>query len=110
MKKIITILLFLSMSILFAQVITPIANIQDSLNVYNGTNVTIEGVITIGAGISNNNLLNAFIQDSSGKGIMLFDYDITPAYENDLVRGNLLQVSGEVDDKEEVIVLIKGKK
>ncbi len=78
--------------------ITPIANIQDSVSVYNGQNVTIEGVITIGAGISNNNLLNAFIQDSSGKGIMLFDYDITTAYEADLIRGNILRVSGEVDD------------
>lgn len=98
MKKIITVLLFLSMSVLFAQVITPIANIQDSINVYNGADVTIEGIITIGAGVSNDNLLNAFIQDSSGKGIMLFDYDISSAYEADLVRGNQLQVSGEVDE------------
>ena len=98
MKKIISIILFLTFSLLFAQVITPIANIQDSVSVYNGQNVTIEGVITIGAGISNNNQLNAFIQDSSGKGIMLFDYDITSAYEADLVRGNILRVSGEVDE------------
>ena len=98
MKKTIIIILFLASTLLFAQVITPIANIQDSVSVYNGQNVTIEGVITIGAGISNNNQLNAFIQDSSGKGIMLFDYDITSAYEADLVRGNLLQVSGEVDE------------
>ena len=98
MKKTIIIILFLASTLLFAQVITPIANIQDSVSVYNGQNVTIEGVITIGAGISNNNQLNAFIQDSSGKGIMLFDYDITSAYEADLIRGNLLQVSGEVDE------------
>ncbi len=98
MKKIIIIILFLATTILFAQVITPIANIQDSISVYNGQNVTIEGVITIGAGVSNNILLNAFIQDSSGKGIMLFDYDITSAYEADLIRGNMLQVSGEVDE------------
>ncbi len=98
MKKILIILLFLPFTLLIAQTITPIANIQDSLNVYNGQNITIEGVITIGAGVSNNNLLNAFIQDSSGKGIMLFDYDITTAYEADLIRGNILRVSGEVDD------------
>lgn len=96
MKKIITILLFLSMTILFAQII-PIANIQDSLDVYDGENVTIEGIVTIGAGVTNNNLLNAFIQDDSGKGIMLFDYDIPP-YEQDIIRGNKLQISGTVDD------------
>ena len=98
MKKIIILILFLTSTLLFAQVITPIANIQDSVSVYNGQNVNKEGVITIGAGVSNNNQLNAFIQDSSGKGIMLFDYDISSAYEADLVRGNLLQVSGEVDE------------
>jgi hypothetical protein len=98
MKKIIILILFLATTLLFAQVITPIANIQDSASVYNGQNVTIEGVITIGAGISNNNLLNAFIQDNSGKGIMLFDYDISSAYEADLVRGNILRVSGDVDE------------
>lgn len=98
MKKIIIVVIFLASTLLFAQVITPIANIQDSVSVYNGQNVNIEGVITIGAGISNNNQLNAFIQDSSGKGIMLFDYDISSAYEADLIRGNFLQVSGEVDE------------
>lgn len=102
MKKTIIVILFLATTLLFAQVITPIANIQDSVSVYNGQNVTIEGVITIGAGISNNNQLNAFIQDNSGKGIMLFDYDITSAYETDLIRGNLLQVSGEVDEYNDV--------
>jgi hypothetical protein len=98
MKKTIIIILFLASTLLFAQVITPIANIQDSVSVYNGQNVTIEGIITIGAGISNDNYLNAFIQDNSGKGIMLFDYDITSAYETNLIRGNMLQVTGEVDE------------
>ena len=98
MKKTIILILFLASTLLFAQVITPIANIQDSVSVYNGQNVTIEGVITIGAGISNNNQLNAFIQDNSGKGIMLFDYEISSAYEADLIRGNMLQVSGEVEE------------
>ncbi|MDP8203505.1 MAG: hypothetical protein P9L95_03130 [Candidatus Tenebribacter mawsonii] len=98
MKNILMIIVFLTSNLLFAQVITPIANIQDSVSVYNGENVNIEGVITIGAGISNSNQLNAFIQDSSGKGIMLFDYDISSVYEVDLVRGNFLEVSGEVDE------------
>jgi len=98
MKNILMIIVFLTSSLLFAQIITPIANIQDSASVYNGENVNIEGVITIGAGISNNNQLNAFIQDSSGKGIMLFDYDISSVYQVDLVRGNFLEVSGEVDE------------
>ncbi|MCF7913453.1 MAG: hypothetical protein K9M99_13075 [Candidatus Cloacimonetes bacterium] len=98
MKKFLSIILFLTSTLLLAQVITPIANIQDSVSVYNGESVTVQGVITIGAGVTNDNLLNAFIQDNSGKGIMLFAYDITPAYQNDLIRGNSLQVSGIVDE------------
>ena len=74
MKNTIIIIIFLASGLLWAQIITPIANIQDSVSVYNGQNVNIEGVITIGAGVSNDNLLNVFIQDSSGRGIMLFDY------------------------------------
>ncbi|RLC52819.1 MAG: hypothetical protein DRI23_01945 [Candidatus Cloacimonadota bacterium] len=81
----------------YSQTITPIANIQDSISVYNGQIVTIQGIITIGAGVTNNLQMNAFIQDDSGKGIELFAFDIPP-YLTDLVRGNELEVTGEVDE------------
>ena len=97
MKRLLLFFLFLPV-LLCAQTITPIANIQDSISVYNGQIVTIEGVITIGAGMTHGTMLNAFIQDQSGKGLMLFDYDITTAYYQDLIRGNRVQVTGEVED------------
>ncbi|MCD4829359.1 MAG: hypothetical protein K8R90_08060 [Candidatus Cloacimonetes bacterium] len=91
--------------LLLAQTITPIANIQDSTSVYDGIEVTVEGVVTIGAGITNDQRLNAFIQDSSGKGMMLFDHDITAAHEADLLRGNRLQVTGTVDEYNDITEL-----
>jgi hypothetical protein len=97
MKKIFLLLLFLPV-LIYAQTITPIASIQDSLSVYNGEIVIIQGIITIGAGITNNMQMNAFIQDGSGKGIELFDYNISSAHQADLIRGNELEVTGEVDD------------
>lgn len=97
MKKFFVVLLFLPVFCL-AQTITPIANIQDSISVYNGQIVTVQGIVTIGAGITNNNQLNVFIQDSSGRGIELFDYDISASQAVDLVRGNELQITGEVDE------------
>jgi hypothetical protein len=96
MKKILLFLLFIPV-FCYSQTITPIASIQDSLSVYNGETVTIQGIITIGAGVTNNLQMNAFIQDDSGKGIELFAFDIAP-HQTDLIRGNELEVTGEVDD------------
>jgi len=83
MKKILFILLFIPV-LCYSQTITPIANIQDSISIYNGQIVTVQGIITVGAGITNNLQMNAFIQDDSGKGIELFAFDIPP-YQTDLV-------------------------
>ena len=83
---------------LYIQDFIPIANIQENINMYNGQIIIIQGTVTIGTGIINNNQLNVFIQDNSGKGIMLFDYNIQPAYQTDLIRGNLILVSGEVNE------------
>ena len=71
MKRLLLLFLFLPV-LLCAQTITPIANIQDSISTYLGQIVTIEGVITIGAGVTHGTMLNAYIQDESGKGLMLF--------------------------------------
>ena len=97
MKKLILLLMFLPV-ILFAQEIIPIAEIQDNISDYDGETVTIQGIITIGVGITHGSRVNVFIQDDSNRGLMLFDYDITQAYEEDLIRGNELEVTGEVDE------------
>ena len=97
MKKFFILLLFLPV-IIYAQTITPIASIQDSVSFYNGQIVTIQGIITIGVGVTHNLRCNVFLQDNSNRGMMIFDYDITPAFQQDLVRGNELRVTGEVDE------------
>ncbi len=83
---------------MYAQTITPIANIQDSINIYNGQSVTIKGIVTIGAGITHGTMLNIFVQDESGRGILLFDYNITSMYQQDLIRGNEIQLTGDVEE------------
>lgn len=99
MKKVLllTAILF-SMLSLYAQTITPIANIQDSISYYNNRTVTIQGVVTIGSGLLHNSQLKAYIQDDSGRGIMLFDYNINNNYSNNIVRRNLLKVTGTVTE------------
>jgi len=82
----------------FAQIITPIGNIQDSLDVYEGQIVTIEGVITIGAGVLHSERLQAYIQDESEKGLQIFDFELTTEYLNDIIRGNKLRITGEIDE------------
>ncbi|MCF6239395.1 MAG: PKD domain-containing protein, partial [Candidatus Marinimicrobia bacterium] len=54
--------------------------------------VTVEGIITIGAGLLQTGLTKAYIQDGSGHGINLFQYD-----ELNLNRGDLVKVVGVVD-------------
>lgn len=54
--------------------------------------VTIEGIITIGAGLLQTGLTKAYIQDASGRGINLFQYD-----ELDLNRGDMIKAVGVVD-------------
>ena len=93
MKKTIIIILFLASTLLFAQVITPIANIQDSLTAYTGQTVTVQGVVTIGDGLLYTGKTQFYIQDDSGRGIQLFDH--TPL-STIYVRGDLIEVTGEV--------------
>jgi len=76
--------------------LTPIADIQADPSAF--TTVTVEGVVTIGAGVLDTSMTKAYIQDSSGRGIQLFDYDVTDAYRRDIRRGNLLRLTGDVED------------
>jgi len=76
--------------------LTPIADIQNNVSTYEGQDVTVLGVITAGAGNLRDDMLSAYIQDGSGMGIQLFDYDLTAHMESLMVRGALIQVTGEV--------------
>ncbi len=98
MKKILMTLLIVVPLMMLAQEITTIAEIQENISDYNGEEVTIEAVVTIGAGKTYDTRLQAYVQDESGKGLQVFDYDITNAYERDFVRGNRLQITGTVEE------------
>ncbi|MCK4272830.1 hypothetical protein KAX22_09275 [bacterium] len=74
--------------------ITPIADIQADPSQYEGKTVTVRAVVTIGAGPLDNTKTRAYVQDESGRGINLFDYDL----HSTLARGNLVEVTGEVED------------
>jgi hypothetical protein len=74
--------------------IVPIANIQDSSSYYDGRIVTIRGVVTIGAGVLDDQYTRAYVQDGSGRGINVFNFDMV----TELVRGRLVEVTGEIDD------------
>ncbi len=75
--------------------LTPIADIQDDPTAFD--RVTIEGVITIPAGATRTDMLNAWIQDESGKGMQLFDYDM-PTEMTHFERGARLRCEGTVDE------------
>lgn len=70
--------------------ITSIASIQADPVI--GQVVTVEGVLTIGSGLLQTGLTKAYIQDASGRGINLFNYD-----ELELDRGDMIKVVGVVD-------------
>lgn len=83
---------------LFAEVITPIANIQDSTTAYTNQTVTVLGTITVGVGKLSTTQCKAYIQDNSGRGIMIFDYSIINAYTQNFVRGNYVKITGKIKE------------
>jgi len=70
--------------------LTDISTIQ--ANPVEGEIHTIEGVITIGSGLLQTGLTNAYIQDASGRGMNLFNYDTTG-----LKRGDKIKAVGEIE-------------
>jgi DNA/RNA endonuclease YhcR with UshA esterase domain len=78
-----------------SEVITNISDIQTNSSLI-GQVVTIRGVITVGAGIIASDWTEAYIQDNSGRGINIYRSG-TPL-DTTLVRGNLLQIRGTVDE------------
>jgi len=81
---------------LYAQTITPIAVIQENITLFVGQIVTIEGVVTIGANTTYADRLNAYLQDDSEKGILIYDNTLDPAYIVDFQRGQKLQIIGTI--------------
>ncbi len=73
---------------------TPIAVIQDSLHLWNGQEVTIRGVVTVGYGQVRDDFTSIYVQDGSGRGINIFDFDP----HADLVRGTEVCITGVVED------------
>ena len=72
-----------------------IADIQNNVSTYLGTQVTIQGVVALGSGITTNSWTDAYVQDASGRGINVFR---TGELVPQLKRGNLVTVSGTVDE------------
>jgi hypothetical protein len=73
---------------------TDIADIQANVEEYEGTVVTLKAVVTIGAGVLDDQYTRAYVQDESGRGINLFDFEILP----EITRGNLVEVTGTIED------------
>jgi hypothetical protein len=70
--------------------LTDIASIH--ANPVNDQVVTIQGVVTIGSGLLQTGLTKAYIQDGSGRGLQLFNYD-----ELDLNRGDRITAVGVIE-------------
>jgi len=62
-------------------------------NVVEDQIVTIQGIVTIGSGILDDEKTRAYIQDESGRGLNLFDYDFIEG----ITRGDELRLVGYVD-------------
>ena len=62
-------------------------------NIMEGQIVTIQGIVTIGSGVLDDDDTRAYIQDESGRGLNLFDYDLM----SDIDRGDELIVVGYVE-------------
>ena len=61
-------------------------------NVVEGQIVTIQGIVTVGSGLLSLSTTSAYIQDESGRGLNLFDYDLITGID----RGDELRVVGIV--------------
>ena len=83
------------LSSVYAQQVS-IAEIVENFDEYNGRQVTIQGIVVMGAGVLHNNILRAYVQDSSGKGIQVHNSSLNANINNAFIRGNWLQITGTV--------------
>ena len=71
-----------------------IADIVENIESYDGQIVEIDGVVTIPAGKLRTNFTEAFLQDESGKGIILYNTQLDTSFN----RGDSVLIVAEVDD------------
>ena len=72
-----------------------IKDIQENEATYDGQTVKIRAVVAIGVNITRNDRTDAYVQDTSGRGINLSDASTD---HPELVRGNLLEIEGTVSN------------
>jgi hypothetical protein len=71
-----------------------IKDLLDNLDDYVGTEITIDGVITVPAGRLRTNFTEAFLQDESERGIILYNSSLDISFD----RGDSVLVVAEVDE------------
>ncbi len=71
-----------------------IANLLNELNSFVGQVIEIDGVVTVPAGRLRTNFTEAFLQDESGRGIILYSSDLDTSF----TRGDSVLVVAEVDE------------
>jgi predicted extracellular nuclease len=69
-----------------------IADIRANYSQYEGQQVTVRAIVTIGVNSIQTGRTNAYVQDNSGRGIAVFDYDVI----NTIQRGNDVEITGTV--------------
>ena len=70
-----------------------ILDITLNINEYVGQLITIDGIVTVPAGLLRNNFTEVYIQDWSSKGIVLYNAIL----DTSLKRGDYISVTAEVD-------------
>ncbi len=81
---------------------TPISDIQLNTSQYLNKKVTIQGVVTLGAGITSTSWTSGYVQDNSGYGINIYQ---SGTVDQQLKRGNLVIITGTVDEYNDVTEL-----
>jgi len=80
---------------------TNIAAIRADKDSYIGNMVTLQGIVTIGTNVIDSRMTKAYLQDASGKGINLFDYNLISG----IARGDELHMVGTVAEYNSVLEL-----
>ena len=71
-----------------------IASLLDDLDSFIGQTIEIDGIVTVPAGRLRTNFTEAFLQDESGRGIILYNSQLDTSF----TRGDSVLVVAEVDD------------
>ena len=93
-KYIISLMLIFSIALVYAQEIVPIAEIQNNLDLYEGEEVTVQAVVTIGDGLLYPSKTKFYVEDESGRGIQV--YKNTPL-STTYVRGDKVEITATVN-------------